>query len=76
MKEKDENLLTADDREKALLQLGKDVFFEFAEKAMNKKSKTFKGYSPIEYARKGIEQYREIEEKWLPYKRQDEELEI
>lgn len=74
MRAENESLQTADQREQALRELGERVFFEFAEKALEKKSGTFKSLSPIEYARQGIEQFREVEKKWLPYEREDEEL--
>jgi len=76
MKAKDKDIQTPKDREKALRKLGEHVFFQFCDKAMNKKSGTFGGKSPVEYAKKGVEEFREVESVWLPYEREDEDLSI
>ncbi|MFP4313507.1 MAG: hypothetical protein ACLFR0_04175 [Alphaproteobacteria bacterium] len=70
MKLDDADLQTPEQRENALIELAENVFFEFSKSALNKPSKTYKGHSPIEYVRKGIEEFREIEKTWLLYERE------
>lgn len=75
MRADDKNIQTPEEREAALKELAAHVFFQFCEKALSKPSKTFGGKSPVDHARQGIDEFRQIEDLWLKYERPDEELE-
>lgn len=58
----DTKIQTAEQREEAIRRLARAVFYEFAEMALDRPSETFDDQTLVDYAQRGIDEYREIEE--------------
>lgn len=58
----DTKIQTAEQRERAVRKLARAVFYEFAEMALDRPSETFDDETLVDYAQRGVEEYREIEE--------------